>query len=83
MPLSQGSMFPGTAGTKVPAANNYITGLHFTGKIICYILHAMSGQFLWIRGIEITGRDYDICIHIITIFKYFTFSFIRQPPLDE
>ena len=68
-------MLAGRAATKVPAADHDIAGLYLFGKAFVNVDHAVGGQFLGIKGIEVAGGNDDVRIDIVSIGPSFSFVF--------
>ena len=66
-------MLTGGTAAKVAAAHHDIPFLHITRKTLINIHHAVAGQFLGVKSIQVSCGDNDVRINIIPITPNFSF----------
>ena len=65
-------MFSRRTASEVLICYDNIARFYLFHKILVNVLHAVCRQFLRIRRIQITCRNDDIRIDIVSVFKYMT-----------
>lgn len=68
----KGCMLSGGTTAKILVGNNDIPFFYILYKILIDVFHTMGRKFLWVGGIQVSCRNDDIGIHIISIFEYMT-----------
>src|SRR5699024_9254580 len=73
----------GRTAAKVCVRHDDSSLFHFFDKILVDIFHAVRRQLRRIRRIEITSRNDNVRIHVVSIFEYCSIRFhIFCPPIN-
>ncbi len=71
-------MLAARSASEVPSADHDIAGFYIFYKFRIDIFHAVGCKFLSIRRIQVTGRNDDIGIDIVRIFKDGSLGFFHD-----
>ena len=66
--MAMGGVFPGGAAAEVDPGHHHISGLHFVNEVLVDVLHAVGGQLLVVRGVQIAGGDDHVGVHVVPVF---------------